>query len=34
VISGRVAAVLNTPRSEIEAQFVNALLGDLRQDVE
>jgi hypothetical protein len=34
VISGRVAAVLNTPRSEIEAQFVNALLGDLRQYVE
>jgi hAT family C-terminal dimerisation region len=34
VISGKVAAVPNTPRSEIEAQSVNALLGDLRQDVE
>jgi hypothetical protein len=34
VISGKVVAVPNTPRSEIEAEFVSALLGDLRQDVE
>ena len=34
VISGKVAAVPNTPRSEIEAEFVNALLGNPRQDVE
>jgi hAT family C-terminal dimerisation region len=30
VISGKVTVVPNIPRSEIEAQFVNALLGDLR----
>ena len=34
VISRKVAADPNTPRSEIEVQSINALLGDLRQDIE
>jgi hypothetical protein len=34
VINGKVTAVPNTPRSKIEAEFISALLGDLRQDIE